>query len=134
MEIVSEYVFKFVLALLLGGLVGLERERSHKPAGLRTHMLVTVGAALMTIFALLNFPSEAARIIAGIVTGIGFLGAGTIIAQGDKGIHGLTTAATLWVSAGVGIAIGAGRYTLGFVATVITIIILFLGKFEHLNK
>jgi len=115
-----------LLAVLLGGLVGWERERQERPAGLRTHILVCVGAALMTIVGD-TIPNNGSRIAAQIVTGVGFLGAGTIIRESDSmgtPVRGLTTAASLWATAGVGIAIGLGGLS-AQLATVGTVIILF---------
>lgn len=115
-----------LLAVLLGGLVGWERERQERPAGLRTHILVCVGAALMTLVGDM-IPNNGARIAAQIVTGVGFLGAGTIIRENDTmgtPVRGLTTAASLWATAGVGIAVGLGGLS-AQLATVGTVIILF---------
>ncbi len=120
-----------ILAIVLGGLIGWERETIHKPAGLRTHMLVCMGSALITIVSINYFVEDYARIVAGIVTGIGFIGAGAIIAQGTKGIHGLTTAANLWVVAAIGISIGVGWYLLSVIAAILIMLILFLGRLEH---
>ena len=131
MEVIYEQVTRLVLAVILGGLIGWERERSHKPAGLRTHMLVCLGSALITIISISYFTDDYARIIAGIVTGIGFIGAGTIIAQGTKGIHGLTTAATLWVASAIGICVGVGWYVLGVIVTILIVLILFIGRLER---
>lgn len=107
---------RLLLAALLGGLIGLEREWSGKPAGFRTNLLICVGAALLTELSLSiaraagpGWPADPARLAAQIVSGIGFLGAGTII-QSRGSIVGLTTAATLWVVAAIGIAVGAGAY------------------------
>jgi len=130
MELIYEQTLKLILAVVLSGLIGWERERSHKPAGLRTHMLVCAGSTLITIISVSYFVEDYARIIAGVITGIGFIGAGTIIAQGRKGIHGLTTAATLWVVAAIGICVGVGWYILAVIATVLIMLILFLGKLE----
>lgn len=106
-----ELVIRLILAAIIGGFIGIEREFSNRPAGLRTHILVTVGSALITLVSKDAFAGigDPARIAAQIVTGIGFLGAGTIIKTGNS-IKGLTTAASLWISAGIGIAIGAGYY------------------------
>lgn len=124
-----EVVVKLVLAVIIGGIVGWEREKIHRPAGLRTHMLVSLSSALITVTAIDYFGIEAARILGGIVTGIGFLGAGTIFKQKDH-VRGLTTAASLWAIAAIGIAIGTGFYVAVGVATILLIIILNLGMFE----
>ena len=120
-----------LLAVLLGGLVGWERERHERPAGLRTHILVCVGAALMTLVSNRS-PAGADRIAAQIVTGVGFLGAGTIIRDGTSGaVRGLTTAASLWAIAGVGIAVGCG----GLYAELATVgTLLILGTLTLLNR
>lgn len=99
---------KLILAIILGGIIGYERERNEHPAGIRTHMLVCLGATLIMIISQsFSDQSDPARIAAQIVTGIGFLGAGTILHQGSI-VRGLTTAASLWVVAGIGMAIGVG--------------------------
>ena len=122
---------KLLLATALGALVGLERQLEARPAGLRTHMLVALGAALLTIVSMslsVTQPGyDPSRIAAGIVTGIGFLGAGTIIRERDgNGIRGLTTAASVWVVSAVGIAVGSGGALtlLGIVVAVLTWAIL----------
>lgn len=130
MEVIYEQIIKLLLASLLGGLIGWERERSHKPAGLRTHMLVCLGSTLITIISINYFTNDYARIIAGLITGIGFIGAGTTIAQGTKGVHGLTTAASLWAITAIGICIGIGWYILSAITSIFVILILFLGKLE----
>ncbi|HLC65304.1 MAG TPA: MgtC/SapB family protein [Candidatus Nanoarchaeia archaeon] len=122
-------VIKLGIALLLGAIVGFERERTHKPAGLRTHMLVCLGATLATIISISYFPQDNARIVASLMTGIGFLCAGTIIAQG-KDVHGLTTAASVWVVATIGIAVGVGYYTLASISALVVLLVLLFGKFE----
>jgi putative Mg2+ transporter-C (MgtC) family protein len=125
---------RLVVAAALGGAIGLERELREREAGLRTHLLVTLGAALFTVvsaYAFRNFPYsresgivfDPTRITAQIVSGIGFLGAGAIIRQGLS-VRGLTTAATLWVAAAIGIAAGAGYYSGAVLATAIVILVL----------
>ena len=109
------------VAAFLGSLIGWQREAQARPAGLRTHILVAIGSCLVT---LVRFPGgDTARIAAQIVTGIGFLGAGVILRRGPT-VHGLTTAASIWVVAGIGIAVGAGG-TYAAVAAIATIIVLF---------
>jgi len=123
-----ETIFRLVLGIALGGLIGFERELKHRPAGLRTHMLVSLGATVFTIISL-SFDVEPSRIAAGIVTGIGFLGAGSIIAQ--KGhIRGITSAATLWVVAGIGLSVGVGQYIIAIITALFVSAILQLGKIE----
>jgi len=118
-------VIRLAASIVIGGLIGLERELEHKPAGLRTIILVCLGS---TIFMLIGFElglasSELGRIVAGTVTGIGFLGAGAIIrARGE--VYGLTTAATIWLASGLGLAIGAGYYILAIIACVSVLMVL----------
>ncbi|UCC11299.1 MAG: MgtC/SapB family protein [candidate division WOR-3 bacterium] len=122
---VTTIIIRVAISIGIGGLVGLERELEHKPAGLRTIILVCLGS---TLFMLIGYElgligSELGRIVAGVVTGIGFLGAGAIIrARGE--VYGLTTAATIWLASGLGIAIGAGYYKLAIVACVSVLIVL----------
>lgn len=125
----TEILLRLILAVIAGGLIGLEREVVHKPAGIRTHMLVCLGSALFVLVTIETLPSEAARIIAGIATGIGFLGAGTIFKAKDE-VHGLTTAASIWAVAAVGLAIGLGYYLMTIIAVVLILIILQLNKME----
>jgi len=127
-----DLLFRLLLAAALGGLVGLEREISGKPAGLRTNLLICVGAALLMEISLavgLRTPdrpnADPARIAAQIVSGIGFLGAGTII-QARGSVVGLTTAATLWVVAAIGMAVGAAAYVEAIGTTVLVIVVLVL--------
>lgn len=124
-----EITLKLLLAIALGGLVGLERESSHKPAGFRTNILICVGATMMMILSGLVLQgkegsgNEFTRIAAGVITGIGFIGAGTII-QARGIVVGLTTAATLWAMAGLGLVIGAGYYWIAVIFTAIIILTL----------
>lgn len=119
-----EIVIRLILATVLGGLIGLEREANNRPAGLRTHVLVSVGSALIMLISMYGFiglgvggkGGEPARLAAQVVSGIGFLGAGTILRQGNS-IQGLTTAASLWVSGGIGLAIGNGYYLGGIITS-----------------
>ena len=122
----------------MGALIGLEREHNSRPAGFRTNILVSVGSALIMIVSIklfLNFPDSAGqvdpgRIAAQVVSGIGFLGAGTIIRE-EFSVKGLTTAASMWALAGVGLAVGAGFYVSGIAATFLVIITLtILNKLE----
>jgi putative Mg2+ transporter-C (MgtC) family protein len=116
---------RIVLAAVLAGVVGYERETADKPAGMRTHILVGVGSALFTLVSAHGFAGQAepSRIAAQIVTGVGFLGAGTIF-RGEGFILGLTTAATIWAVAALGMAVGAGMYVTSVVATVVMYVIL----------
>lgn len=127
-------VTRLLTAMILGALIGAQRESLHKPAGLRTHMLVAMGGALF-VLAPLESGMELdgiSRVIQGIVTGIGFIGAGAILKLRKKReIEGLTTAAGVWMTAAVGIAAGLGRLGLAFVSTVLTWITLsIIGKIE----
>ena len=122
-----ELIRRLLTAALLGAIVGMEREARQKSAGLRTNILIAVGSALFTLMSIeLSGPhGDPGRIAAQIVTGIGFLGAGAII-QRDSGIKGLTTAATVWVNAAVGVAAGGGSYHLAFIATGVTVAVLLM--------
>ncbi len=128
MPIELEMVLRLLLAAALGAIIGYQRERAGKPAGLRTHVLICVGAALFTITSLYGFGAAAdpARIAAGIVAGIGFLGAGAIIRRDEGLVAGLTTAATIWAVASIGLAVGVGLYLVSVVTTAIALIILLL--------
>src|SRR5688572_30051671 len=119
----AELIRRLLTAALLGAVLGCEREMRQKSAGLRTNILIAVGSALFTLMSVeLASASggDPARIAAQIVTGIGFLGAGAIM-QTRSGVQGLTTAATVWVNAAVGVAAGGGSYHLAFIATGVTI-------------
>ena len=124
----TELIQRLLLAALLGGLLGFERELRQKSAGLRTNILIAIGSALFTLMSYELADAAGAdpsRVAAQIVTGIGFLGAGAIM-RTDSGIYGLTTAATIWVNAAVGVACGGGEYHLAFIATGITLGVLLL--------
>ena len=115
-------VLQLFTAALLGAIVGLEREHIHKPAGLRTHMLVSLGSCLFTMMSS-SFNDQPAQIAAGIVAGIGFIGAGTIWAEKDK-VKGITTAASLWATAAIGLTIGVGDYPVAVIVTLLVFLIL----------
>jgi len=117
-----ETLSSLLLAVALGAIVGIQREIAHRPAGLRTHMLVCLGSCLFTIVSM-NFSLDPARIAAGIVAGIGFIGAGTIWAEKDK-VKGITTAASLWATSAIGLTIGIGDYPLAIVVTLLVFLIL----------
>ncbi len=128
-----ELVQRLVLAAFLGGLLGAEREFRQKSAGFRTNILIAMGSALFTILSITVAPerSDPTRIAAQIVTGIGFLGAGAIM-RTESRVHGLTTAATIWVNAALGLAAGAGEYHLAAVGGAITLVVLLiLAPIEH---
>ena len=123
----TEALLRLALAAGLGGAIGLEREFRHKPAGLRTNMLIALGSALFSILSVELGGGAASpdRIAAQVVTGIGFLGAGAILRSGEN-VHGLTTAATIWVNAAIGMAAGLGSYTVATVAAAITLTVVAL--------
>jgi putative Mg2+ transporter-C (MgtC) family protein len=123
--------FRLLLAAVLSGIVGWERERLRKPAGFRTHILVGIGSALVMLTSLRvpeiypRFNVDPARIAAQVVVGIGFLGAGTILHSKEGWVSGLTTAASLWVVAGVGLAVGIGFYSAAITAWALVIVALY---------
>ena len=121
----NEYVLitRIVIAGLLGGIIGAEREYRAKIAGTRTHLLVAVGAALMMVVSRYGFDGQGdpGRVVAQIVSGIGFIGAGAIMVN-RHAVHGLTTAAGIWVAAGIGMAVAAGMYVIGVATTVISLV------------
>jgi putative Mg2+ transporter-C (MgtC) family protein len=130
----ARVVIRVIVAALLGALLGWERERAGKPAGLRTHMLVALGAALFVLF-----PAEAgmavadlSRVIQGVATGIGFIGAGTILKRAEsEQVEGLTTAASIWLTGAIGMSVGAGQLWLSLVCAVSAWLILdVLARFE----
>jgi putative Mg2+ transporter-C (MgtC) family protein len=132
-----QLMMRLLLAAALGGAVGIEREIRQKPAGLRTNILIALGSALFTALSIqiASAGGTPDRISAQIVTGIGFLGAGAILRSG-RSVHGMTTAATIWVNAAVGMAAGAGEFLMATMTTVITLIVLALlppieGYFER---
>lgn len=116
-------ILRLLLAGLLGGLIGAEREYRAKVAGTRTHLLVAIGAALMMIVSRYGFDGQGdpARVAAQIVSGIGFIGAGSIMVN-KHAVHGLTTAAGIWVAAGIGMAIAAGLYAVGIASTILSLV------------
>jgi putative Mg2+ transporter-C (MgtC) family protein len=129
-------VVRLTLAAVLGGALGYERERLGKAAGLRTHMLVSMGSALFVVATLQAGAAagDVTRVVQGIATGIGFVGAGAILKQAEGGhfqVTGLTTASTVWITAGVGMAVGFGQLWLPVVATGLGLVILVvLGRYE----
>jgi len=125
-------VTRVLLAFVLGGVVGFERERVQRPAGLRTHMLVSAGSACFTVASIYGFGElgtvrDPARLAAQIVTGIGFLGAGAIFRTGST-VSGLTTASSIWITASIGIVAGLGMFTLAVFTTFLTWFTLFVLK------
>ncbi|MCX7927938.1 MAG: MgtC/SapB family protein [Candidatus Omnitrophica bacterium] len=128
----SVVTVRLILSVILGGLIGLERQMQRRAAGLRTHILVSLGSCLIMLTSQYVFviykdvtAIDPARIAAGIITGIGFLGAGAIIREKEE-IKGLTTAASLWVVSGIGLAVGVGFYNASFITTILTLICLFI--------
>src|SRR5579859_32780 len=115
---------RITVAALLSGIVGFNRERRDHPAGLRTHILVGIGAALFTAVGMTAFTPNDSRVAAQIVTGIGFLGAGSIVRGKIGGVHGITTAAGIWATAAIGMTAGAAQYVLAIYATVLTFAVL----------
>ena len=154
-----EFLARLFMALAMGFLLGLERELTNKYAGLRTHILVCLGACIFTLLSIYGFPTYAdgdnlnintatgirdtSRVAAQIVTGIGFIGAGTVLRNGPM-VFGLTTAATLWIAASIGMACGAGLYGLAILATVASVAVLTLirifekrmlpSSFKHIKR
>ncbi|MCR2807797.1 MgtC/SapB family protein [Paenibacillus soyae] len=135
-----DILFRLTLALVLGGLIGFEREQSNHAAGFRTNILVCLGACLLMLLSIYGFSDfveepnvrvDPARLAAAVITGVGFLGAGTILFTG-KSITGLTTAASLWVVAAIGLAVGAGFYFASSCVTVMVLLTLWL--FNKLEK
>lgn len=135
-----DLVFRILLSLILGFLIGLEREITNKSAGLRTNILVCVGSCLFTILSIFGFSNalsiypmgDPARVAAQILTGIGFIGGGTVLRHGTS-IYGLTTAATLWVTASVGMACGCGKYGLAVICSILSIATLTLIRIFERN-
>jgi putative Mg2+ transporter-C (MgtC) family protein len=123
------YVFNLSLCLLAGFVIGIEREARHKDAGISTHTLVIMGSMLFTFLSLQIEPLNSARIAAQIVTGIGFLGAGLILKDGTT-VRNLTTAASLWFAAAIGMSFGFGFYTIGIISTFIGI---FIPRIPHIT-
>ncbi|MEH2288860.1 MgtC/SapB family protein [Nostoc sp.] len=137
--------FRLCTALLIGAIIGLERQIRHKPAGLRTHILVSLGSALFTLIILQTgglqaSPDALSHVIQGIAAGVGFLGAGEIVRQSSQAsqqleIHGLTSAAAIWVSSALGIAAGCGLWQLGLISAMLTFLVLSVFKrFEKHQK
>ena len=131
---VAEFFFigRLLISAFLGGLIGIERQMHGKPAGLRTHIFVCMGATLFTLVSLsigvtVASQTDVSRVAAGVVTGIGFLAAGTIFRERDT-VLGLTTAAELWVVAAIGLSVGIGYYFLAAISTAIVLSVLILGR------
>lgn len=131
----AQVIIRMMAATLLGGIVGIQREKAGKPAGLRTHILVSLGTAVVVLSCsgVAMSLDGLSRVIQGIVTGIGFIGAGSILKLSEeRDIQGLTTAASVWMTAAIGIAVGLGSLGVAILSTILTLIILALaGPLEH---
>jgi len=130
----ARVLIRLVAATLMGGLVGFQRESTRKPAGLRTHVLVCLGTAALVVAGLSNGLSVEgiSRVIQGVVTGIGFIGAGSILKLSQEhAIKGLTTAASVWMTAAIGVAIGLGSLGIALILCVLALIILSFARLEH---
>jgi putative Mg2+ transporter-C (MgtC) family protein len=126
---ITEVAMRLVAATLIGSGVGLDRELRHKPAGLKTHALVALGASLVTaVCAFLPDPTAMSRAVQGIIAGVGFLGGGAILKSNDEIVHGLTTAASIWLVASLGIACGAGQWIIAIIALAIALVVLVAGN------
>jgi putative Mg2+ transporter-C (MgtC) family protein len=127
-----EAILRVLLAVALGAAIGYQRERAGKAAGMRTLVLVSAGAALFTVVSIFGFGTEGvdiSRVAAGVVVGVGFIGAGVILrGQREEEVAGLTTAATIWVTAGIGLTAGAGMYLVAVIAAAVILGILLLPK------
>ena len=115
---------RLLMAAVFGGLIGFERQWRGKPAGLRTHMLVALGAALFVVSQYDGTPDSGSRVIQGVAAGVGFLGAGAIIKDQQHSVKGLTTAADIWLTAAIGVAAGLGRGATALLATALALVIL----------
>jgi putative Mg2+ transporter-C (MgtC) family protein len=126
-----EIVLRLLLATALGAGIGYQRERANKPAGLRTHILICLGSALFTIVSIFGFSGvvDPSRVAAAVVTGIGFIGAGVIF-RGMRGDHvmGLTTAASVWITAAIGLAAGVGMYLIATIIAAIAVLVLMIPR------
>jgi len=132
---IARVAIRLLAAFVLGGVIGIQRQRSHKPAGLRTHMLVCLGTAVFVTSCMsvgMAFDAQS-RVIQGIVTGLGFIGAGSILKLShEHEIKGLTTAAGVWMTAAIGVTVGLGALGIAIIATILTLIILAVAtKFER---
>lgn len=133
---VANVLLRLFVAALVGAAIGLDRELRRKPAGMRTHALVCLGAALLVVVVVragpggVNRLDSVARVIQGIIAGVGFLGGGAILksSSGPEAVHGLTTAATIWLAASVGVACGAGQWAPVLIGTLLAILIVIVGR------
>lgn len=143
-----QYAISLITSVILGFAIGLERELTNKQAGLRTHIFVCLGSCVFTLLSIHGFPTfaigdnvivtqatglrDTARIAAQIVTGIGFIGAGTVMKTGSS-VHGLTTASTLWIAAAIGMACGTGNFDIAIIGTLLSIVVLICIKWIERN-
>ena len=131
----AEIVLRLILAAFLGFLIGLQRAFSGQPAGERTHALVALGSATFALLSITEFEGgDPNRIAAGVVTGLGFLGAGMIWRRREDGVQGLTTAAGIWVVGGIGLAVGTGSYLLGISVAILVGLILLLDQVLRIDE
>ncbi|OGY54798.1 MAG: hypothetical protein A2951_01435 [Candidatus Buchananbacteria bacterium RIFCSPLOWO2_01_FULL_56_15] len=128
----GQVIVRLLVSAILSGIIGIERESKHKPAGLRTNILVGIGSTLAMITSL-AFDGEPSRIAAGVLTGIGFVGAGLVI-QDRHEIHGITTAATIWVVSAVGLAAGAGFFVPAIATTLLAVMVLYFFESEKFRR
>jgi len=128
----ARVIIRLLAATILGGIIGLQRQRTQKPAGLRTHMLVCLATAAIVVSCSIGMSQEGlSRVVQGILTGIGFIGAGTILKLSQEHeIKGLTTAASVWMTAAIGLTVGLGNLGVGLMVTLLTLLILALDKIE----
>jgi len=141
---IGQIIFRLILSAILAGAIGLEREYRHKPAGLRTNILVAVGSTLVMLTSIyaasISDGGDITRIASGVLTGIGFLGAGVIMRGRNKNqedeeiVQGITTAATIWMVAAIGLAVGLGFYSAAIIGTVIALVILFGFNSERIRN
>lgn len=130
----AELVVRLALAVVLAGAIGVERRLDNHPAGVRTHALVGLGAAVFAIAGLqVEGEGSPSRIASGVVAGIGFIGAGLIIERREGGVKGLTTAAGVWTAAGIGVAVGVGAYLVGCVAAALVLALLLLDRLPRIR-
>ena len=126
----SEYIFRIVVASICGCAIGFERKNRHKEAGMKTHAIVALGSALIMVVSKYGFSDvaqpDASRIAAQVVSGIGFLGAGIIFVKDNNIVSGLTTAAGIWATSGIGLCVGSGNYFVGIMSTVIMLVLQFI--------
>jgi len=128
----ARVIIRLLAATILGGIIGLQRQRTQKPAGLRTHMLVCLATAAIVVSCSIGMSQEGlSRVVQGILTGSGFIGAGTILKLSQEHeIKGLTTAASVWMTAAIGLTVGLGNLGVGLMVTLLTLLILALDKIE----